>query len=60
MGYAEGHAEGRAEGQTKGQMQERSRLLKNLIESGMSVEEVARVTKVEIQEVIRLIGSEER
>ena len=37
------HKEGRAEG------------LKNLLESGLPIEEVSRLTKIDVQEIMRLV-----
>ena len=48
-GIAKGRAEGREEGCTE--------LLKNLLESGLPVEEISRLTKIDVQEVIRLTGT---
>ena len=53
-GRAEGRAEGRMEGRMEGREEERAKLLKNLLDSGMSAAEIARVTKIDVQEVIRL------
>lgn len=46
------------EGMEKGRQEGRSELLKNLLESGMSVDDVARMTRIDIQEVLRLTGAE--
>ena len=46
------HKEGRAEGLKEG----RTELLKNLLESGLPIEEIARLTKIDIQEITRLTG----
>jgi hypothetical protein len=41
----------------EGMEKERTELLKNLLESGLSVEEIAKITKVEVKEVERLTGA---
>ena len=50
------HKEGRAEGLKEGIEKERTELLKNLLESGLPIEEVSRLTKIDIQEIERLTG----
>ena len=46
IGRAEGRDEGIAEGQAK--------IIKSLIETGMSVEEIAKATKISVEEVKKL------
>ena len=49
------HKEGRAEGLKEGIAEGRAELLKNLLESGLPIEEVSRLTKIDVPEIIRLV-----
>jgi predicted transposase YdaD len=40
----------------KGMEKGRAELLKNLLESGLPIEEISRLTKIDIQEIARLTG----
>ena len=51
-GMKEDLEKGREEGIEKG----RTELLKNLLESGLPIEEISRLTKIDIQEIARLTG----
>ena len=52
MAYA--RKEAIEEGREEGREEERRVLLKNLLDSGMSVAQIASVTKIDEQEVIRI------
>ena len=53
--HKEGRAEGLKEGIAEGRAEGRAELLKNLLESGLPIEEVSRLTKIEVQEIMRLV-----
>lgn len=55
-GLEKGREEGREEGMEKGMEKGRAELLKNLLESGLPIEEISRLTKIDIQEIARLTG----
>ena len=55
-GLEKGREEGMERGIEKGMEKERTELLKNLLESGLPIEEVSRLTKIGIQEIERLTG----
>lgn len=55
-GLKEGLEKGREEGMEKGMEKGRTELLKNLLESGLPIEEISRLTKIDIQEIARLTG----
>ena len=53
--HKEGRAEGLKEGIAEGRAEGRAELLKNLLESGLPIEEVSRLTKIDVQEIMRLV-----
>ena len=55
-GRAEGLKEGLEKGREEGMEKGRTELLKNLLESGLPIEEISRLTKIDIQEIARLTG----
>ncbi len=55
-GRAEGMKEGLEKGREEGIEKGRTELLKNLLESGLPIEEISRLTKIDIQEIARLTG----
>ena len=50
-GIAKGIAKGRAEGIMKGRTESQAELIRNMKESGMSIEEIAKLTKLTVKEV---------
>ena len=54
LGQEEGRVEGRVEGRAEGQAE----LIRNMIQSGMTVEEISAVVKISVHEIKKLISDE--
>ncbi len=55
IGKEEGLEEGRAEGLKEGRIEEKIRMIRLMMESGMSILEISRIIKIEVSEIESLL-----
>ena len=58
LGLKQGREEGRAEGRAEGRVEAQSELLRNLMQSGMPVEEISRLVKIDVEDILKITSSD--